>query len=60
MFLHTLVQTRGASFSFREVHGHLSFHRQSERPGYGPRQRTRTIGRDVRGSGACLRHHTIG
>ena len=31
-----------------------------ERPGYGPRQRTRPTGRDVRGSGACLRHHTTG
>ena len=30
-----------------------------ERPEYGPRQRTRPIGRDVRGLGACLRHHTI-
>ena len=29
-----------------------------ERPEYGPRQRTRPTGRDVRGSGACLRHHT--
>ena len=31
-----------------------------ERPEYGPRQRTRPTGRDVRGSGVCLRHHTIG
>ena len=30
-----------------------------ERPYYRPRQRTRSIDRDVRGSGACLRHHTI-
>ena len=29
-----------------------------ERLGYGPRQRMRPIDRDVRGSGACLRHHT--
>ena len=31
-----------------------------ERPDYVPRQRTRPTGRDVRGSGACLRHHTTG
>ena len=31
-----------------------------ERPGYEPRQRTRPTGRDVRGSGACLHHHTTG
>ena len=29
-----------------------------ERPDYGPRQRTRPTDRDVRGLGACLRHHT--
>ena len=28
MFLYSLVQIRGASFSFRELHGHLPFHRQ--------------------------------
>ena len=28
MFLHNLVQIKGASFSFRELHGHLPFHRQ--------------------------------
>ena len=28
MFLHSLVEIRGASFSFRELHGHLPFHRQ--------------------------------
>ena len=28
MFLHSLVQIRGASFSFRELHGHLPFHWQ--------------------------------
>ena len=31
-----------------------------ERLGYGPRQRTRPTSRGVRGSGACLRHHTTG
>ena len=31
-----------------------------ERLEYRPRQRTRPTGRDVRGSGACLRHHTVG
>ena len=31
-----------------------------ERPEYGPTQRTRPTGRDVRGSGACLPHHTTG
>ena len=31
-----------------------------ERPGYGPRQRTRPTCSDVRGSGACLSHHTTG
>ena len=31
-----------------------------ERPEYGPRQRTRPTSRDVRGSGVCLRHHTVG
>ena len=31
-----------------------------ERPEYGPRQRTRPTSKDVRGSGACLRHHTAG
>ena len=30
------------------------------RPDYGSRQRTRPTGRDIRGSGACLRHHTTG
>ena len=29
-----------------------------ERLDYGPRQRTRPTDRDVRGSGACLRHYT--
>ena len=33
---------------------------RAERSEYGPRQRTRPTGRDVRGSGACLRHHTAG
>ena len=28
-FLHIPVHARGASFSFRELHGHLPFHRQS-------------------------------
>ena len=31
-----------------------------ERPDYGSRQRTRPTGRDVKGSGACLRHYTTG
>ena len=31
-----------------------------ERLGYGPRQRMRPTGRDVRGSGACLHHHITG
>ena len=29
MFLHTPVQARGASFSFRELHGHLPLHRKA-------------------------------
>ena len=29
MFLHSTVQAREASFSFRELHGHLTFHRQA-------------------------------
>ena len=29
IFLHTLVQARGASISFRELHGHLLLHRQA-------------------------------
>ena len=29
IFLHSPVQTRGASLSFRELHGHLPFHRQA-------------------------------
>ena len=29
MFLHTLVWVRGASISFRELHGHLPLHRQA-------------------------------
>ena len=29
MFLHSTVQARGASFNFRELHGHLPFHRQA-------------------------------
>ena len=29
MFLHLPVRARGASFSFRELHGHLSLHRQA-------------------------------
>ena len=29
MFLHSTVQVRGASLSFRELHGHLTFHRQA-------------------------------
>ena len=29
MFLHSTVQAREASFSFRELHGHLIFHRQA-------------------------------
>ena len=28
MFLYSLVQIRGANFIFRELHGHLPFHRQ--------------------------------
>ena len=28
MFLHSLVQIRGSIFNFRELHGHLPFHRQ--------------------------------
>ena len=28
MFLHTLVQAKGASFSLRELHGHLPLHTQ--------------------------------
>ena len=31
-----------------------------ERPGYGPRQRMRPTGRDIRGLGACLHYHTTG
>ena len=31
-----------------------------ERPGYGPKQRTRPTDMDVRGSEACLLHHTTG
>ena len=30
MFLHSTVQARGASLSFRELHGHLTFHRQAQ------------------------------
>ena len=33
---------------------------RQEGPDYGPRQTTRPTGRDVRGSGACLRHHSTG
>ena len=33
---------------------------RQERLEYGPRQRTRPIGRDVRASGAFLHHHTVG
>ena len=29
MFLHNAVQAREASLSFRELHGHLTFHRQA-------------------------------
>ena len=29
IFLHNPVQARGASFSFRELHGHLPLHRQA-------------------------------
>ena len=29
MFLHGAVQAREASLSFRELHGHLTFHRQA-------------------------------
>ena len=29
MFLHSTVQARGASLSFRELHGHPTFHRQA-------------------------------
>ena len=29
MFLHSAVQAREASLSFRELHGHLTFHRQA-------------------------------
>ena len=29
MFLHSTVQARGASLSFRELHGHLPFQRQA-------------------------------
>ena len=29
MFLHGDVQAREASLSFRELHGHLTFHRQA-------------------------------
>ena len=28
-FLHSTVQARGASHGFRELHGHLPFHRQA-------------------------------
>ena len=28
MFLHSSVQARGASISFRKLHGHLSLHKQ--------------------------------
>ena len=40
--------------------GTSSYTGRPERPGYGLRQRTRPTGRDVKGSGACLRHHTAG
>ena len=30
MFLHNAVQARGASLSFRELHGHLTFYRQAQ------------------------------
>ena len=30
MFLHSPVQVRGSSFSFRELHGHLPFPRQAQ------------------------------
>ena len=29
MFLHSAVQAREASLSFKELHGHLTFHRQA-------------------------------
>ena len=29
MFLHSAVQAREANLSFRELHGHLTFHRQA-------------------------------
>ena len=29
MFLHSTVQAREASLSFRELHGHITFHRQA-------------------------------
>ena len=29
MFLHNTVHVRGATLSFRELHGHLTFHRQA-------------------------------
>ena len=29
MFLHSVVQAREVSLSFRELHGHLTFHRQA-------------------------------
>ena len=29
MFLHTPVQARGASFSLKELHGHLPLHKQA-------------------------------
>ena len=29
MFLHSTVQTTGSSLSFRELHGHLTFHKQA-------------------------------
>ena len=41
IFLHTSIQARGASISFRELHGTSSYTGRPKRPGYGPMQRTR-------------------
>ena len=45
------------SFS-RSCTGTSRYTGRSERPGYGPRQRTKPTGKDIRGLGACLNHHT--
>ena len=44
----------------RSCTGTSHYTSRPKRPGYGPRQRTRPTGRDIRGSGACLRHHIAG